>query len=75
VDEDALANALEKGEIGGAALDVFDVEPLPESSRLWKTPNLVVSPHAAGGRPQGSEALIADNLRRFIAKQPLRNGI
>ncbi|KAL3953976.1 hypothetical protein ACCO45_011932 [Purpureocillium lilacinum] len=75
VDEDALANALEKGDLGGAALDVFETEPLPESSRLWKTPNLVVSPHAAGGWPQGAEALIADNLRRFIAGQDLQNSI
>ncbi|KAI5458994.1 hypothetical protein BGZ63DRAFT_390095 [Mariannaea sp. PMI_226] len=73
IDEAALADALEKREIGGAALDVFEVEPLPESSRLWKAPNVVVSPHAAGGRPQGSEALIADNLRRFMAKQELKN--
>lgn len=75
VDEDALVAALEGGEIGGAALDVFETEPLPEGSPLWKAPNLVVSPHAAGGRPQGAEALIAENLRRFIAKQPLRNVI
>lgn len=73
IDEEALADALEKNEIGGAALDVFEVEPLPKSSRLWKAPNTVVSPHAAGGRPQGAEALIADNLRRFIAGQKLRN--
>ena len=73
VDEAALADALEKGALGGAALDVFETEPLPEGSRLWKAPNLVLSPHAAGGRPQGSEALIADNLRRFLAGQPLRN--
>lgn len=75
IDEDALADALEAKEIGGAALDVFVTEPLPESSRLWKTPNLVVSPHAAGGRPQGAEALIADNLRRFLAGQSLKNTI
>lgn len=73
VDEDALADALEKGEIGGAALDVFKTEPLPESSRLWKTPNLIISPHAAGGRPEGCEELIALNLRRFLATQPLKN--
>jgi phosphoglycerate dehydrogenase-like enzyme len=75
VDEDALADALEKGEIAGAALDVFKEEPLPESSRLWKTPNLIISPHAAGGRPQGCEGLIADNLRRFLAGQQLKNVI
>lgn len=75
VDEDALVSALEKGEVGGAALDVFETEPLPEGHKLWKAPNVVVSPHAAGGRPQGGEALIAENLRRLIAGQPLRNVI
>lgn len=75
VDEDALADALDAGALGGAALDVFETEPLPAASRLWTTPNLVVSPHAAGGRPQGAEALIADNLRRFLAGQELRNAV
>lgn len=75
IDEAALASALEKGEIGGAALDVFETEPLPEGSSLWKAPNLVVSPHAAGGRPQGAEPLIAYNLRRLLAKQDLKNVI
>lgn len=75
VDEDALADALDQGRLGGAALDVFDTEPLPAASRLWKTPNLVVSPHAAGGRPQGAEGLVAENLRRFLAGQPLKNVI
>ncbi|KAL6408991.1 D-isomer specific 2-hydroxyacid dehydrogenase [Ilyonectria robusta] len=73
IDEAALTSALEKREIGGAALDVFEVEPLAESSGLWKAPNVVISPHAAGGRPQGSEALIADNLRRFMSSQQLKN--
>jgi len=73
VDEDALADALEEGSLGGAALDVFETEPLPEGSRLWKAPNLVVSPHAAGGRPQGAEQMIVENLRRFLAGQELKN--
>jgi phosphoglycerate dehydrogenase-like enzyme len=73
IDEAALADALEAGKLGGAALDVFETEPLPEGSRLWKAPNCVVSPHAAGGRPQGAEGLIVDNLRRFLAGQELRN--
>lgn len=73
IDEEALADALERGELGGAALDVFKTEPLPESSRLWTAPNLLVSPHAAGGRPQEPEALIAYNLRRFLAGQELKN--
>ncbi|KFH40610.1 D-2-hydroxyacid dehydrogenase-like protein [Hapsidospora chrysogenum ATCC 11550] len=73
IDEDALVDALEAGEIGGAALDVFQTEPLPEGSRLWKAPNVIVSPHAAGGRPQDAEDLIQYNLRRFLANQPLKN--
>ncbi|KAF2860510.1 hypothetical protein K470DRAFT_217007 [Piedraia hortae CBS 480.64] len=73
VDEDALVNALEKGELGGAALDVFDPEPLPGSSKLWKLKNVIISPHAAGGRPLGAEELTARNLRRFIAEQTLEN--
>ncbi|KAF4119926.1 Phosphoglycerate dehydrogenase or related dehydrogenase [Geosmithia morbida] len=73
IDEAALADALNAGEIGGAALDVFETEPLPVDSRLWKAPNLVLSPHAAGGRPQDAEDLITYNLRRFVAKQPLKN--
>ncbi|KAI1187357.1 D-isomer specific 2-hydroxyacid dehydrogenase [Nemania serpens] len=75
VDEDALADALDKGEIGGAALDVFVKEPLPADSRLYKAKNCIVSPHAAGGRPQDAEALIAYNLRRLIAGQELKNVI
>ncbi|AEO63823.1 936a6bef-0309-44da-b42c-328d724eccfa [Thermothielavioides terrestris] len=75
VDEDALYEALVKGEIGGAALDVFEQEPLPAGNKLYTAPNLILSPHAAGGRPQGAEALIVDNLRRFLAGQELRNVI
>lgn len=75
VDEDALVDALEKGELAGAALDVFQTEPLPESSRLWKAPNVVISPHAAGGRPVGSADLIASNLECFLAQKPLKNKI
>ncbi|KAI0016204.1 D-isomer specific 2-hydroxyacid dehydrogenase [Xylariomycetidae sp. FL0641] len=73
VDEDALADALAQGRLGGAALDVFKTEPLPAESRLWKAPNCIISPHAAGGRPQGAEALVAENLRRFLAGQELKN--
>ena len=75
VDEEALLSAVDKGEIGGAALDVFEKEPLPESSPLWKQKNVVISPHAAGGRPQEAEELIAWNLRRFLARQELKNAI
>ncbi|KAK4615568.1 D-2-hydroxyacid dehydrogenase [Fulvia fulva] len=75
VDEDALVKALNEGKIGGAALDVFVKEPLPKESALWKAKNCVISPHAAGGRPQGAEELIAYNLRRLLAGQELKNVI
>lgn len=48
IDEDALAEALESGHIAGAALDVFKTEPLPSDSPLWKTKNLLITPHVAG---------------------------
>jgi len=73
IDEAALLAALQEGKIGGAALDVFVKEPLPEGNALYKAPNLVLSPHAAGGRPQGAEGLIAENLRLFLAGQQLKN--
>lgn len=73
VDEAALVEALEKHQIGGAALDVFEEEPLPESSKLWEAPNLILSPHAAGNRPLGSEKLIAENLALFKAGKALTN--
>jgi phosphoglycerate dehydrogenase-like enzyme len=48
IDEDAIADALESGHLGGAALDVFKTEPLLADSRLWKIPNLLITPHVAG---------------------------
>ncbi|HEY0119456.1 MAG TPA: NAD(P)-dependent oxidoreductase [Cellulomonas sp.] len=73
LDESALLDALRSGHLGGAALDVFATEPLPADSPLWDAPNLLVSPHGAGGRPIGAGELIADNVRRFVAGEPLRN--
>ncbi|KAM3450723.1 hypothetical protein MY3296_005877 [Beauveria thailandica] len=73
VDEAALVDALEKRQIGGAALDVFEEEPLPSSSKLWDAPNLILSPHAAGNRPLGSEVLIAENLKLFLQGKTLTN--
>lgn len=75
IDEDALFDALQAGTIGGAALDVFEKEPLPGDSKLWKANNCIVSPHGAGGRPQGAEGLIAENLKLFLAGQKLKNEI
>ena len=76
VDEAALVNALRDGVIAGAALDVFEVEPLPAESPLWRMPNVLVSPHRAGdheGWEADVAALFVENLRRFVAGEPLRN--
>lgn len=73
LDEDALLTALHAGRLGGAALDVFGTEPLPADSPLWDEPRVLVSPHAAGGRPVGAAELVADNLVRYLSGSPLRN--
>lgn len=73
VDEEALIRALASGELAGAALDVFADEPLPKESELWTLPNVLVSPHAAGGRPLGAADLIARNAVAFIAGDQLVN--
>lgn len=73
VDEAALVAALTEGRIAGAALDVTAVEPLPADSPLWEAPNLVLTPHAAGGRPVGADGLIAANVAALLAGDELRN--
>lgn len=73
---DDLADALYNGTIGGAALDVFEVEPLPEGHRLWKAPNFLMTPHMAAAGPYLNERrqqLLLDNCRRFCAGQDLLN--
>jgi len=72
VDEDALLDAIRGKRLGGAALDVFQTEPLPPESGLWDEPNVIITPHAAGGRPIGAADLIADNLAALRAGRPLR---
>lgn len=76
VDEAALTAALKQGRIAGAALDVFEEEPLPSDSPLWELPNVVISPHISGFTPHYDERatdLFAENLRRFITGEPLLN--
>ncbi|NNU27697.1 NAD(P)-dependent oxidoreductase [Isoptericola sediminis] len=65
VDEAALAEALRSGSIAGAALDVTETEPLPADSALWDTPHLILTPHVAGGRPQGASAFVTAQVRRW----------
>lgn len=74
IDEHALADALRDGRIAGAALDVFDQEPLPGDSPLWDLENLLITPHTAGITDklwQRHYENFSGNLRRYLAKQPL----
>jgi phosphoglycerate dehydrogenase-like enzyme len=76
IHEAALAEALQSDGIGGAALDVFEHEPLAADSPLWTLPNVLITPHTAGFRPDHWDAatsLFADNLRRYEAGEPLLN--
>ena len=76
VDEDALVRALQEGWIAGAGLDVFEREPLPEDSPLWKMENVIVTAHYSGRTPRYDErasAIFLDNLERYLSGQPLRN--
>ncbi|HEU5349779.1 MAG TPA: D-2-hydroxyacid dehydrogenase, partial [Ktedonobacterales bacterium] len=78
VDEVALAAALTDGTIGGAGLDVFEEEPLPASSPLWRLPNVIISPHLSGNTDQYSRRftdLFLENLTHFRAGEPLRNTV
>src|SRR6185437_4953772 len=74
VDEGALTQALRERKIAGAALDVFDQEPLPPESPLWDLENLLITPHTGGMTGKMWErhyALFADNLRRFLSGRRL----
>jgi phosphoglycerate dehydrogenase-like enzyme len=78
VEESALIQALQEGWIGGAALDVFAQEPLPSSSPLWGMENVILTPHIAGMTHHYNERAIevfAENLRRYLAGQPLLNRV
>ncbi|HTS05181.1 MAG TPA: D-2-hydroxyacid dehydrogenase [Candidatus Eisenbacteria bacterium] len=76
VDETALAEALRAQRIAGAALDVFDEEPLPADSPLWDIENLLITPHTAGITDklwQRHYENFSGNLRRYLANQPLEH--
>ncbi|GIV78153.1 D-2-hydroxyacid dehydrogenase [Litorilinea aerophila] len=75
IDEPALVEALEKGQIAGAGLDVTEVEPLPPDSPLWDAPNLILTPHRAGAsqhRPRMVFEFFLQNLERYLrGERPL----
>ena len=76
--QDDLVRALEEGHLGGAALDVFEEEPLPENSPLWEMDNVLVSPHSASCaefEDVNMTDLFIDNMRRYLDGLPLRNVI
>jgi phosphoglycerate dehydrogenase-like enzyme len=76
LDEDALLTALDRGNLRGAALDVFATEPLPATHPLWRHPRVLITPHvsAVTARFWDREmALILDNVRRYLGGQSLVN--
>lgn len=76
VNETALINALNEHKLAGAALDVFEQEPLPAESPLWKTPNLIITPHVSGFSAKYKERageMFAENLNRYLHGEPVLN--
>jgi phosphoglycerate dehydrogenase-like enzyme len=73
LDEAALLDAIRADRLGGAALDVFETEPLPADHPLWSEPRVLISPHAAGGRPTDPGTLLTANLGHLLAGRPLVN--
>lgn len=76
IDQDALADALNSGRLGGAGLDVFSPEPLPAEHPLWDMKNVIITPHCSGFSPKNggrSMRIFTDNLRRYINGETLGN--
>ena len=76
IDDEAMADALRDGRLGGAALGVFTKEPLDASSPYWDLPNVIVTPHVSGALQDYWTPLVAlfsENLRRFDRGEPLLN--
>jgi D-2-hydroxyacid dehydrogenase (NADP+) len=78
VDQAALVDALRTDDLAGAALDVFETEPLPESSPLWEMDEVIVTPHAAAATrdyPDRMATLVRENVRRIDAGERLANHV
>jgi D-3-phosphoglycerate dehydrogenase len=75
VEKDLVA-ALHSGRLGGAGLDVTEIEPLPADSPLWEMPNVIITPHVGAQslrRADDTTNLVCENLRRYFAGRPLLN--
>ena len=75
IDTGALIDALTSGHLGGASLDVFPHEPLPAEHPLWRTPNVILTPHTSGFRTGHWDEVVelfGDNLDRFLKGEPLK---
>lgn len=80
IDEAALADSLDTGHLGGAALDVFRTEPLPQDSRLWKTKGLLITPHIAGNLTLShtldkNVSMFCEDLINFAEGRPLKYAV
>lgn len=76
VQEAALVRVLEDGHLGGAGLDVFEEEPLPEDSPLWSLPGVTITPHVGGAFPGYMDRVVplfCENLRRYLEGRPLQS--
>ena len=76
VNENSLIRALEEKLIGGAILDVFEKEPLPQESPLWSLPNVIITPHnSATSFPKDIIKIFTENYHRFVEKKPFQHVI
>lgn len=76
VQEDALVRAIEQEWIAGAGMDVFEEEPLPKRSKLWKMKQVIITPHIAGSTPnywERTTSIFCENLRHFALSEPMIN--
>lgn len=80
LDQEALADALNSGNLAGAALDVFRTEPIPQDDPIWEAKNLIITPHCSGQMTLGYTRdtlvdMFCENLSRFCQNQPLKHTI
>jgi phosphoglycerate dehydrogenase-like enzyme len=78
IDQEALIEALKRGHLAGAGLDVTTPEPLPTGNPLWTAPNVIITPHTSGYSPRNLERAVPiwiENIRRFKANETLLNEV